>query len=283
MARRRSGRKPNPYEQWARQRLEPMLGPLREIDPGGGPRPLHDFEADLPDGAVGAIEVTGQVDAKRREQAASAQRRFPGLTLPDSKLAWQVALESHARVNDIRSADLRLLLHDMEAKGVRTAHGVGDYRDPFVERLEALGIESVHAFTARPGREGAVRVDPGTYSSRGWNGADIDAWLGSFLTSREGANKLGKLGRAAGAAERHLVIVLDSFSGAGMGVSLSLSDRDEEGAAGAAIPSFVPVDPLTHLWLIPVVEVWEGLLWARDDGWTVLAGSQPAVPRAMAI
>jgi hypothetical protein len=51
-----------------------MLGPLREIDPGGGPRPLHDFEADLPSGAVGAIEVTGQVDAKRLEQVVLAGR-----------------------------------------------------------------------------------------------------------------------------------------------------------------------------------------------------------------
>lgn len=283
MARRRGGRRLNPYEQWARQRLEPVLGTLREIDPGGGPRPLHDFEADLPGGAVAAIEVTGQVDAKRLEQAVSAQRRFPGLTLPDSKLAWQVALEPQAHVNDIRSADVRLLLHDMEVKGLRTAHSVGDYRDPFVERLKALGIESLYAFTARPGREGVVRVGPGTYSSRGWNGADIDAWLGSFLTSREGANKLGKLGRAASAAERHLVIVLDSFSRAGLGVSLSLSDRDEEGAAGAAIPSFVPADPLTHLWLIPVVEVWEGLLWTGDGGWTVLEGSPRGDPSAMAI
>ena len=35
---------------------EPILGTLREIDPGGGPRPLHDFEADLPGGGIAAIE-----------------------------------------------------------------------------------------------------------------------------------------------------------------------------------------------------------------------------------
>jgi hypothetical protein len=149
--------------------------------------------------------------------------------------------------------------------------------------VTASSCESVYAFTARPGREGVIRVGPGTHSSRGWNGADIDAWLGSFLTSREGANKLGKLGRAAGATQRHLAIVLDSFSRAGLGVSLSLSDRDEEGPAGAPIPSFVPADPLTHLWLIPVVEVWEGLLWTGDDGWTVFAGSPRSDPPAMAI
>src|SRR5258708_7486941 len=117
MVRRKGIRRPNPCEQSARERLEPILGPLREIDPRGGPRPLHDFEADLPGGAVAAIEVTGQVDAKRLEQASSARRRFSALTLPGSKLAWQVALDPYARVKLIRSADLRHLLHDMEVKG----------------------------------------------------------------------------------------------------------------------------------------------------------------------
>jgi len=46
---------PDPYEDLARQRLEPILGPLREIDPGGGPQPLHDFEATLPEGMFAAL------------------------------------------------------------------------------------------------------------------------------------------------------------------------------------------------------------------------------------
>ena len=271
MARHRGRRAASPYESWARERLEPVLGPLREIDPGGGSRPLHDFEADLPGGAVAAIEVTGQVEAKRLEQASSAQRRFSSLTLPGSRLVWQVGLDPHARVNDIGSGDLRRLLYDMEKKGLRRAQNVGDYRDPFVERLAALGIEFIYAFTAKPGREGAVKVGPGTYSTRGWNGAAIDAWLSGFLASPEGANKLGKLA-ASNAAERHLVIVLDSFSQPGMGISLSLSDRHEEGTADDAIPSFVPPEPLTNVWLIPIVETWEGLSWTRGGGWTVFAG-----------
>ena len=102
MARRRGGREPNPYERWARERLEPILGTLREIDPGGGPRPLHDFEADLPGGGIAAIEVTGQVEAKRLEQASSAQRRFDSFTLPGSSFVWQVGLDPRARVNAIR-------------------------------------------------------------------------------------------------------------------------------------------------------------------------------------
>ena len=49
--------------------------------------------------------------------------------------------------------------------------------------------------------------------------AAIDQWLGDFLASDQGINKLNKLGRAQ-VAERHLVIVLDSFSPAGMGIPL---------------------------------------------------------------
>jgi hypothetical protein len=275
MARRRGGREPNPYERWARERLEPILGTLREIDPGGGPRPLHDFEADLPGGGIAAIEVTGQVEAKRLEQASAARRRFDSLTLPGSSCVWQVGLPPHARVNAIRPGDLRHVLHDMETQGLRRAHNLGDYRDPLVERLAVLGIESIYAFTAKPGREGTVQVSPGTYSGRGWSGGAIDAWLSSFLASPEGANKLGKLG-ASDAAERHLVIVLDSFSQAGMGISLSLSDQHEEGAAEDTIPSFVPPNPLTNMWLIPVVVTWEWLVWTHDSGWAVLTANPGA-------
>ena len=47
------------YEVYAEDRLTPLLGPLRRIDRPGGPSGLHDFEADLPNGSVAALEVTG--------------------------------------------------------------------------------------------------------------------------------------------------------------------------------------------------------------------------------
>jgi hypothetical protein len=146
---------------------------------------------------------------------------------------------------------------------------MGDYRDPFVARLQALGLEFVYAFAAKPGREGIVSVGPGTYSGRGWGREATDTWLGGFLASDTGASKLKKLGRAAGATERHLVIVLDPFSQPGMGISMELSDLHEEGAADDVIPSLVPPAPLTHLWLVPVMGSGEVLFWARGAGWTI--------------
>jgi hypothetical protein len=93
----------------------------------------------------------------------------------------------------------------------------------------------------------------------------IDTWLGEFLASGQGVNKLQKLGRAK-AAERHVVIVLDPASQPGMGIPLGLSSRHDAGAAEYVMPSFEPLEPLTHLWLLPVVKDSEGLRWTRDIG-----------------
>lgn len=230
---------------------------------------MHDFEADLPGGFIAAVEVTGVVESERLRMGASARRRLSGLRLPESRQAWQVGLAADAVVNDIGRDVLLKLLKDMELQGRQRALNMGDYRDEFVERLQALGIESVYAFTPKPGREGMVSVGPGTYSGWGWGREAIDTWLTKLLTSDLGANKLRKLARAAGVAERHLVIVLDPFSEAGMGISLEMSDLHEDGAAGNVIPSLVPQAPLTHLWLLPVMGPGEVLCWERSTGWAV--------------
>lgn len=269
---------PDQYEAWARDRLTPLLGPLRRIDRRGGPPGLHDFEADLPDGSVAALEVTSDVDAQRLQLEAAAERRLSSITLPGSKPLWVVRLAAGARVSAISPDDLRRLLSDLEAGGRQRVLDMGDYRDPFVARLRRLGIEAVSAVKAKSGSEGTVIVSPGAYGGWGWDGPAIDRWLGDLLASDQGANKLGKLGRAK-ATERHLVIVLDSFSQAGLGITLGLTARHERGAADYALPSLVAPQPLTHLWLLPApVETREGLRWTRAGEWTVLDAWRPPLP-----
>jgi hypothetical protein len=270
MAKRQDKKELDIYERCARDRLEPILGRLREIDPGGGPKPLHDFEADLPGGLIAAIEVTSEVGSAQNELESSARRRFSSLTLPGSGCRWLVGLGSGARVNAIRPEDLRLLLSDMEKHGRRSVHCQEDYRDPFVQRLRALRIESVYSWPAGA-RQGTVMVGPGFHGGWGWDGATVDAWLGDFLASPQGANKLHKLGDAI-AAERHLVIVLDPRSQAGLCIPVGLTDLHEPGAAAAAFPSIVPPEPLTSMWLIPMVTAWLGLSWRRGSRWAVLRG-----------
>lgn len=232
----------DPYEAWAYDRLAPVVGPLRRIDRRGGPPGLHDFEADLADGSIAALEVTGEVDARRLSLASSAERRLSSITLPNSEFLWLVGLAAGARVSAIKPGELRRLLGELEASGRRYAYDIGDYHDPFVARVGALGIESVHAVKAKAGSEGKVMVQAGTYGGWGWDGTAIDQWLGEFLASDQGKNKLGKLGRTE-AAERHLAIVLDPFSPAGMGIPLALTARHERGAADYPLPSFTPPEP----------------------------------------
>ena len=150
-------RKPDRYEQLARIRLEPILGPLREIDPGGGPVRLHDFEAGLPDGSVAAIEVTGEVDPGQRA-LESAIMRLPALIVLGSRWQWIVELHTGTQVKGMGSP-LRDLLSDMERQGLQKAHCRDDYRDPLVQRLRDLGIESIWAWpTAIPEHRGMVTM-----------------------------------------------------------------------------------------------------------------------------
>ena len=182
-----------------------------------------------------------------------------------------VGLAADARISAIKPGELRRLLDELEAGGRRNSYNIGDHHDPFVARLGALGIESVYAVKAKAGSGGKVMVQAGTYGGWGWDGTAIDRWLGEFLASDQGKNKLDKLGRAK-AAERHLVIVLDPFSPAGMGIPLALTARHERGAADYGLPSFRPPEPLTHLWLLPAFTSPEEVLcWTRDGGWEVLA------------
>jgi hypothetical protein len=190
----------DPYEAWARDRLTPLLGPLRWTDRRGGPPGLHDFEADLPNAAIAALEVTSEVDAQRRDLASSAEHHLSSITLPNSGSLWVVALAADARVNAITPEKLRRLLGELEAGGRRNVHNIGDYHDPFVARLRTLGIESIYQVNAKPGSEGMVIVQAGTYGGWGWDGAAIDRWLGEFLASAQGTNKVSKLGRARAAS-----------------------------------------------------------------------------------
>jgi hypothetical protein len=263
----------DPYELWARdqlERLEPRLGPLQLIDRKGGPPGLHDFEANLPDGSVAALEVTSEVEPDRLSVASEIRRRgMSRYPEPSLNSRWSVRLTDDAHVGDLsrRRGDLRQVLSGLEAQGARYAHDMSDYRNPVVQRLRDLGIGSVYRLST--GRGGGVVVGSDTYGGFGWDGPVVNAWLDGLLAASRGINKLEKLDRTT-AAERHLVIVLDSFSQAGMGIPLGLTDRDEPGAAAYVMPSLDPPEPLTHVWLIPTMARSEGLRWARDGGWTIL-------------
>jgi hypothetical protein len=156
------------------------------------PEGVHDFEADLADGLVAAVEVTSEVDSERLDQAASTEHHISSLTVTNSQRRWLVALAEGASVKTIKR-HLPQLLDDLEISGRLSTYGVDDYFDPVAQRLAALKIESVHAVQAKAGHEGTVNVQPGTYVGSAWDGPKIDEWLESLLASSRGVKKLESL------------------------------------------------------------------------------------------
>jgi hypothetical protein len=152
----------DPYEAWARDCLTPFLGPLRKIDRRGGPPGLHDFEADLANGSVAALEVTGEVDKKRMDLAASAGRL--SFTHPGSTLTWSVALAAGARVRAISLDELGRLLGDLEASGRRSAHGWGEVHERVRLELGEGGAQRrvvAHVQREEPGRPSEMVAEGG--------------------------------------------------------------------------------------------------------------------------
>jgi hypothetical protein len=258
------------FEQCAQSRLAPILGLLRQVDPGGGPTPLHDFEADLADGSVAVVEVTAEVDSDRLRREAAAARLLSSLSVPGSRFRWLVGLDARAHVKAINKTALCRLLLDTERQGERSVNSRGDYRDPLVCRARKLRISYIYSFATTGPGQGAIMIGPDFHGGCGWNGLAIGAWLADFLVSRQGRNKLYKLSQVRGAAQRHLVVILHPFSKAGLCIPVGLTDLEEPGAADAAMPSFVPPAAVTDLWLLPMVSTWLGLHWTRGSGWSAV-------------
>jgi hypothetical protein len=114
------------YERCARHCLDPILGPLRILDRPGGQQGVHDFEADLADESVAAVEVTSEVDSERLDQAASTEHHIASLTVPNSQRRWLVALAEGASVKTVKR-HLPQLLDDLEISGRLSTYGVDDY------------------------------------------------------------------------------------------------------------------------------------------------------------
>jgi hypothetical protein len=263
----------NESEAFARERLENLLGlKLQRVRPGQ-PGRRHDFEAIQDDGRVVAVEVTSRVDAHRRAQLAAIIERLPSFPLPGSAQLWMVNLLASAQVSKVRKVEIQRLLLDMEATSRWRAHYREDYRDPIVLRLRDLRIASVYAFDSR--KAGRVVIGQDTSGGRGWYGSATDSWLADFLASEQGRSKLNKLNRITNAAQRHLAIALDPSTPEGIGIPLGLLDRDEPESFGEVLPSLIPPERLTHLWLLPVFETWDGLNWTRSEGWAVVPALRP--------
>ena len=102
-----------------------------------------------------------------------------------------------------------------------------------------------------------------------WNGAATSGGSAATWRIRSDSKKMRKLGRAD-AAERHLVVVLDPRTTAGLRIPLGLVDWKMPGALAGLLPVFAPPEPLTGIWLVPSSAEGLGLAWRRGLGWAIL-------------
>lgn len=246
-------------ERWVRHCLEGIVGHTRVIDQRGGRQQgKHDLEADLPDGSIAAIEITSEADAARLSVIAAAQRHLSKLEAPGSRFAWLVNITPQADVQALRgSAGLVALLTEMEKRGHASASALSDYRDPWRDRLEAFGIQSVHGVEGSD-HPGHVYVMPAIVASWGWVRPTANQWITDFLATELAKNKLHKLAKAD-TTERHLAVLIYPDTEAGLGIAVT----DE-------LPSVAPSAPLTHLWLIAPTDPPRALRWTHISGWAVV-------------
>lgn len=134
---------------------------------------------------------TCRTGPRPRRSCTSAERPdLVSFRLPRLNSLWLVGFAADAQVSSLSKEELRRLLADLEAEARTNALDIGDhYSDPFVMRLRALGIESVHAMTPKAGRDGTVMVRPGAYGGFGWSGSTIDTWLDALLASGRGSTR----------------------------------------------------------------------------------------------
>jgi len=162
----------------------------------------------------------------------------------------------------------------MERQGYSQASALSDYRDPWRDRLNALGIQFVHGFPGTA-HSGAVYVVNDVVGGWGWVRETADNWISDFLASKLGKNKVDKLARAV-ADERHLAVLIHPDTDAGLGIAAATADL-LDGSGGGDLPSVVPPSPLTHLWLIAPTVPTRAFRWARISGWAAvrLPAEQP--------
>ncbi|GAA1243446.1 hypothetical protein [Oryzihumus leptocrescens] len=259
-----SGSGESPTEAWARNRLEPFLGHL-ELADVPGTTGKHDFEHLEGETVTDAVEVTAWTDSDR-SALRSALSDQTELRI-NSKLSWSVSIYPLTRVEELtRSPELPELLAAAEQQGVRKLPSA--VSPELISAVARLGIEAVFAHDPAPGREGVVRITTGTFAASGWDGPEIDKWLDDAFAGEQLARRVRKLERA-NADRRHLFLALDTDTSAGMGVSLALDSSFLPGAAGLAMPNFVPPTPLTDLWLWPRMPG-AGLRYSDPDGWSVV-------------
>jgi hypothetical protein len=251
--------RPDPIEEAVIARLSGLLGGTpRRIDDGTADG-VHDYEIDLANGRVIAVEITGQVDdAVRATNAATRRHR---LTNSGVRSVWDISLadwNAH-RARLAKRLPAMLIEYETNDRSYVTASA-----DP---RLAALGIAAAERRDDLRG-SGIYLTHVGPGGSIG----PIDV-LDAVNDHGTRVDNVAKLTRAA-ADERHLALWVDVTSS---DVFAALNDfgllPGEEPAVDAVIDSVWAMRVDATDTAVDIDVVW---CWKRGEGWSY-QGRSPVV------
>ena len=249
-------------EKLARRRLEPHLGPLEPTDVPGTSG-LPDYRLNSP-GVSGHVEVTSRPDKRRRMQRAAVIKR-PSFTVAKAG-EWTLYLHRKVDTRDLpKASELELVLDAAKRAGGLIMPGNCPLE--VAERMRSLGIEGAR-YRHAEGSTGSVSLTGGGTGDRGVQGDDVDTWLKSAFQESGVLDHVQKL-RRAGGDSRHLYLHVDSASKTGLAIAIALDSTSHPGAALYRLPTFVPPDDLTDLWVWPD-SPGPGLHYSRARGWRIV-------------
>lgn len=189
--------------------------------------------------------------------------------VPNLAGGWMIELDPAAQGNDLRR-QLPNLLRDLEAHSVREfGSGYRHRGERYRPDAERLGI--AHGRQGGTDFPGSVyfTIDLPIERTGGIVASTGDAlveWANEWIIDPGRADNLRKLA-ASGMAERQLCLVLPDFATVPFGV-LDLLTRE-----GAPLPTVPPILPpeVTHLWVLSVWTMADGVRWSPDGGWSHFA------------
>jgi hypothetical protein len=251
-----------PEEKLARRRLQPYVGPLQITDVPGTTG-LPDYGLIGP-GASGHVEVTSRPDKRRRiQRAAIVKRRAFTVPIPGE---WTLYLHRNVDTRDVPKAPgLDKVLNAAKQAGRLIAPGNCPLE--VADLMNSLGIEGA-TYRDTEGTTGSVSLTGGGTGATGVQGSGVDTWLDVAIQEPTVLDHVEKL-RRAGGDSRHLYIQVDSASEAGLAIAIALDASNDPGAAPSTLPTYVPPDDLTDLWIWPDCPG-PGLHFARELGWEIV-------------
>ena len=172
----------------------------RDIQAGPNSSGVHDYDIELLDGRLIALEITQEADSPSRQQVEYLKGH--DLKSDCLRYQWSVELDHRCDVRPVHR-DLAEMLARLETLEIRYLR-VSSSRctAPFIQKLRALGVESVRMHDESV-RQSEICVSPQLGSGPLWH-PDAFAHVANHALGRK-AKKL----RKACADERHLWIWID--------------------------------------------------------------------------